>query len=44
MIDTLTEKLQRSINQDLWQSDDSNNVNLLISPKKDIIIEWKRIS
>jgi hypothetical protein len=40
MINTLTEKLQRSINQDLWQSDDSNNVNLLISPKKDIIIEW----
>ena len=40
MIDILTQKLQSCIDQDLWNSDDSNNPDLLITPKKDIIVEW----
>ena len=40
MINSLTEKLQRSINQDVWNTEDATNPDLLISPKKDIIIEW----
>jgi hypothetical protein len=40
MIDLLTQKLQSCIAQDLWNSDDSNNSNLLITPNKDIMVEW----
>ena len=40
MIDILTQKLQSCIDQDIWNSDDSENPNLLITPKKDIIVEW----
>jgi hypothetical protein len=40
MIDILTQKLLTSLEQDIWNSDDSENTNLLISPKKDIVIEW----
>jgi hypothetical protein len=40
MIDILTKKLQSCIEQDIWNSDDSENSNLLISPKKDVVLEW----
>ena len=40
MIEILTQKLQSCIEQDVWNSDDSDNPNLLITPKKDIIVEW----
>jgi hypothetical protein len=40
MIDILIQKMQTCLAQDAWNSDDSDNPDLLISPKKDIIIEW----
>jgi hypothetical protein len=40
MIDILTQKLQSCIEQDIWNSDDSENTNLLISPNKDVVLEW----
>jgi hypothetical protein len=40
MLDILTQKLQSCIEQDVWNSDDSTNPDLFVSPKKDIIIEW----
>jgi hypothetical protein len=40
MIEILAQKLQSCIEQDIWNSDDSTNPDLIISPKKDIIIEW----
>jgi hypothetical protein len=40
MLDILTQKLQSFIEQDAWNSDDSTNPDLFVSPKKDIIIEW----
>ena len=40
MLNTLVQKLQSCIEQDTWNSDDSANPDLFISPKKDIIIEW----
>jgi hypothetical protein len=40
MQDTLIQKLQLSIEQDIWNYDDSNDLNILVSPLKDIVIEW----
>jgi hypothetical protein len=42
MIDILTQKLQWCIENDVWNSDDSENSSLLISPKKDIAVAWTR--
>ena len=40
MLDILTQKLQTAIEQDVWNYDDSNDPNVLVSPFKDIVIEW----
>ena len=37
---TLSQTLQSAIDQDIWNSDDSNNSDLLITPLKDIAIQW----
>jgi hypothetical protein len=37
---TLSQALQSAIDQDIWNSDDSNNSDLLITPLKDIAIQW----
>lgn len=40
MLDILTQKLQSAVDQDIWNYDDSNDANILVSPLKDIVIEW----
>jgi hypothetical protein len=40
MRDTLIQKLQTSIEQDIWNYDDSIDPNRLVSPLKDAVIEW----
>jgi len=37
---TLSQALQSAVDQDIWNSDDSNNPDLLITPSKDIAIKW----
>lgn len=37
---TLSQTLQTAINQDIWNSDDSTNPDLLITPLKDVAIQW----
>jgi hypothetical protein len=40
MLDILTQKYQSAVDQDIWNYDDSNDANILVSPLKDIVIEW----
>jgi hypothetical protein len=40
MLDILKQKLQEAAEKDIWNSDDSNNPDILVSPLKDIVIEW----
>jgi hypothetical protein len=40
MIDILIEKLETSISKDIWSYNDSSDSNILVSPFKDIVIEW----
>ena len=37
---TLSQALQSAIDQNIWNSDDSNSPDLLITPSKDIAIKW----
>ena len=37
---TLSQALQSAIDQNIWNSDDFNNPDLLISPSKDFAINW----
>lgn len=37
---TLSQALQSAIDQDIWNSDDFNNPDLLITPSKDFAIKW----
>ena len=43
MLNELIEKLQSAVDQDVWHYDDSNDPNVLVSPLKDIVIEWNNI-
>lgn len=43
MLNTLIEKLQSSIDRDVWNYDDFNDKNILVSPLKDTVIEWNDI-
>lgn len=40
MRDILIQKLQKVTEQDIWNYDDSNNPDILVSPLKDVVIEW----
>jgi len=40
MLSILTQKLQTATEQDIWNYDDSDDPNTLVSPLKDIVIEW----
>jgi len=40
MHDILIQKLQTATEKDIWNYDDSNDFNILVSPLKDIVIEW----
>jgi hypothetical protein len=40
MLDILTQKYQSAVDQDIWNYDDTNDLNILVSPLKDIVIEW----
>jgi hypothetical protein len=40
---TLSQTLQSAVEQNIWNSDDSNNPDLLISPLKDFVIQWTDI-
>ena len=40
MLDILTQKYQSAVDQDIWNYNDSNDPAVLVSPSKDIVIEW----